>query len=505
MIISGLKKLKFWLYFNQSGKPIGGLLVLAWLSLTLGACSEAVATPTPPGPTSTANPAPATLTIANTEGPTPSLSGPTLAPTLTPAATTTAEADPVRSLPPVNTLPPFTTAPLPENTARPTLSGPQNTPARILNPRAAPFGTDAALALPKGSFVVGTNTGLYVLDRQGENERLLAGGTAFSLPKVAPNGKIVAAFRIDRLTRQSGPVLVDTAGNLKPLTLDNGGVILAMAWSPDAKTLALTRVSDTNNDGAADAYDAATIVLYDPASGKGQSVAEGRFPAWSPDGVRLAYLTNSVVGDDLDPTTRQLWLGPNAVAIYNFTNRGKRTLLEAKGLEVTLGLAGFTPIPPDLKLAVRYFKAVSWHPDSLHVTATADLNGPNGLRAGAVLTATLENATPQVVTAAGDAAGRVAWAENGKGLVFETLPQFPVGPLSLRALALPTETGPATTSPTKTLLGNPATRNEAYAPGWLADGSLAFLEGDRATLTVAGPGGQSPHPILSDCNGFDWY
>ncbi len=432
-----------------------------------------------------------TMTVAETAGPVP---------------TPTFEADPVRTQPPVVTVPYITIPPLVTGGSGKTeYYGPLPTPPRSLNPKAEAFTPDASKLLPKGNFIVGTANGLYLLNLAGDTEKLIAGGAAFSEPKVAPDGARVAAFRTDLVSRQSQLVLVEPAAAIKPLLPENGGVFLAAAWSPDSKTLALTRATDSNGDGLADYNDNLSLVLYDVASGKQQSVTEGGFAAWSPDGMRLALLIPGPSDNSLDPTTRKLKRAPNAVGIYNFANRGKRTLLEAKGMELVLGAAGFKPVPPDLKLGVRYFKAVGWHPDSKHITVSADVAGPSGLRAGVVLTATLDNNTPKVVTAGGDAAGQVQWDGDGQRLVFETFPQYPVGPNSATQIALLENASLQNAAAVKILLGNPATRSEAHSPAWISGGQvLAYLESEKSILTVVERNGQNPRRLFSGCNGFDW-
>lgn len=468
-----------------------------WLALLAAACGESAVTPTLE-PT-------ATPEISPTGPATPTVPEATLAPT--PTGVPTTEIDPVRSLPPAITVPIVTSPPeLPSTTITPGLYGPLPTPPRTLDPKAAGLGNEAQKPLSKGNFIVGTSAGLYLLNLAGDAEKLIAGNAGFSNPKVAPDGLHIVALRTDWLTKQTQMALVDPTGVIKPLAPDGGGLFLTAAWSPDSKTLALTRVTDTNADGLADANDATSLVLYDVASGKQQNIGEGGFAAWSPDGVRLALILSGPPGTDLDPTTHQLQRSPNAIGVYNFTSKARRTLLESKGLEVTLDSAGFTPIPPDLKLGVRYFKAVTWHPDSQHITASADITGPTGLRAGVIVTLTLDNTTPKVVTAAGDAAGKVIWAGDGKHLAFEILPQFPVGPKSANQVALLESASPQNTGPTKILLGNPATRSETRDPQWVANSqNLAFLESDNSVLTLAGSDGQNLRRLVSGCNGFDWY
>lgn len=427
--------------------------------------------------------------------------------TAIPAANPTHVVDPVYSVTPVVTFPnqaSLSPTPVPKPTAAD--YGPLPTPPPAPDPKAELFNPGSGLALPKGSLVVGSATGLYLVNPLDNSEKLLAGKAGFLEPKISPNGQRIAVFRQDPVSRQSQLVLVDLGGGIKPVNFDSGGVVLAAAWSPNSKTLALTRATDSNNDGLADEFDQTTLVLYDIASGKQQAIGEGGFAAWSPNGVRLAYIIPSATDSSLDPTTRQLRRGPNALAVYNYTNKGQRTLLESKGQSLGLANASFTPIPPDIKLNLRYFKAVTWHPDSKHFTASADAIGPSGLRAGVILTLTIDDATPKVLTAAGDAAGRVSWSPDGKALAFETLPQYPVSLNSDNRVALLNEANFDTSAPVKTLLGSAADRSETRRPAWSPDSQqLAYLEGDNSILTLADATGKNPRHLLSGCLGFDWF
>jgi WD40 repeat protein len=418
----------------------------------------------------------------------------------------TPEADPAHSVAPVITFPGQTPPTGPKSLITPANYGPLPTPPPTLDPKAELFNPGPGKVLPENSLVVGTETGLYLLNPSENRAKLLVGGASFLEPKISPDGQRVAAFRQDPISRRSQPVIVDLGGGIKPVNFDNGGVVLAVAWSPDSKILALTRATDTNNDGLADDFDQTSLVLYEVASGKQSSIGEGGFGAWSADGSWLAYIIPGPTDSILDPTTRQLGRGPNALGVYNYRTKAKRTLLEAKGQSLGLAKASFTPIPPDINLDLRYFKAVAWHPDSKHLTASADASGPNGLRAGVILSVTLDKPTPEVLTAAGDAAGRVSWSPDGKQLAFETLPQYPVSLNSANRVAVLPEVNLETSAPVKTLLGSAATRSETRRPAW-SPGSqfLAYLEGDNAILTLAGSEGQNPRHLLAGCLGFDWH
>lgn len=477
-LINELKP-KYNLAVQSASTFLKTICCVLFLSFLLAACSEEAVSPTPDitrQAISTAE-AVASLTAAV---PTPE---PTATPTPVPA-----------------TVPPPTGSPAPAGSY-----GPLPAPPRSLNPKAELFASGPpAKSLPKLSFVVATNNGLYVLGVQGENEKLLAGGASFNDPQVAPDSLRVTALRTDPLTRAVQLVLVDTAGGSKIIAPEGGGAFLAANWSPDSKTLALTRVGDSNGDGLADEFDSPAIVLYEVATGKQQNLTEGGYPSWSPDGLRLAYLIAGPVGNDIDPATRPPRRGPNSLGVYNFSTKAKRVLREAKGLELDPLGTGYGAIPPTARLSVRYFKAVAWHPDNKHITASADVTGPNSLRAGVVVALTLDNPALVVLTAAGDAAGRLSWSKDGRNLAYEVLPQFPVRPTSANGIGIVEAVQLTLSRPTKVLLGNPATRREARRPQWLGDGPLAFLEGDRAVLTITEADGQRPRRLVADCNGFAW-
>jgi hypothetical protein len=199
-----------------------------------------------------------------------------------------------------------------------------------------------------------------------------------------------------------------------------------------------------------------------------------------------------------------LRLSPNALGVYNVQNNGKRTLVSAKGLELTLGNAADDPTAKDRKVTLRYFKEVAWHPDSKHITASADISGT--LRLGVIVTLTLDDATPRPLTSGGDAAGRLAWSQDATNLVFETKPQYPLKAKSGEALGLLNKANLTTPSPTHLFVGDPATRDYARSPLWINKGlQLAFLKGDNAILTVVDADGKNEHTLVSGCNGFDWY
>ncbi len=483
------------------------VLVAVVMALILAACSDE-ATPPPPLTTTAITP--------ETGGETPAPANP---PAIVPATATTSPDNAAEDNNAAYT-PGATVAANFGGTPQPRVTGslPTSTPAygnlppppRTLAPRPAPTAapnTNRA-PWPKNSFVVSTTSGLYLLNSDGQDDRSLASGTAFSNPEISPDGTRVAVFRIDPITLRNQLYLIDSAG-VSQIISEDGGSIQHFAWSPDGKTLALTRASDNNNDGLTDENDKANIWLYDLASNKQQQVAEGRNASWSADGVRLVFVIPGPPTslNEIDPATRKPRLSPNSIGVYNVQNSGKRNLVSSDKLSTTLNGATDDPALKNRSLNIRYFKRVAWHPDNKHITVSADAAGPENSRLGLIFTLTLDDATPRLLTGGGDAAVKLAWSPDSKRLVYEIEPQFPlalnsrIGP----ALALFDNPDFATPHPTKIFLGDPATRNYTRAPIWLNAQQLAYLKGDSGILAFSEADGKNERTLISGCTGFDFF
>ncbi len=430
--------------------------------------------------------------------PVTSLSVTTTAP---PVTDSSSDVDPVRSLPVAPTVALDTSGVQSRVTPTPSpLYGSLVTPPRGLTPTQV-TSSESNLALAKGSFVVTTRNGLYLVSADGRDDRTLAAGSSFSDPKVSPDGMRVAVFRNDQISLQRRMIILGSGGQAKNIT-EAGGPILNADWSPDSKTLALTRVTDTNNDGAANENDVPNIWLYDIASDRQRELTEGGNPAWSSDGVRLIYVIPGPYADDIDPATRKPRRTPNSLAVYNLQSNVKRGLLDTKKLDLTL------PNSLEEKLrgqavTVRNFREVAWHPDNKRLTVSADAVTKGGTFIGLVLTVTLEDTTPRLAAAGGDSAGRVAWAADGKHLAFEVAPRYPVRPTSAFQTAVAELADNTTPQPTRIYLGNPATRSETRRPQWLNSSQLAYLEADTGILTVYNTDGSGEKRLVSGITGFD--
>ncbi|NWJ44751.1 MAG: PD40 domain-containing protein [Chloroflexi bacterium] len=377
---------------------------------------------------------------------------------------------------------------------------PSQTPLRGLTP--APITpVEQSQPLPKGGFVVATNVGLFWLSADGKDERNILSGYSFSEPKVAPDGSKVALFRTDPISLRKQFILVSAGGVLKPVT-EAGGTILSATWSPDSKTLALTRVTDDNGDGIANEYDTPSIWLYDVATDKQRKLTDGHNPAWSQDGQRLLFVMPGQYNDDIDPSTHKPRRSPNSLVLYTIQNNTRRVLLDTvKKPEITL--------PSDMEdglkgqiVTLRYFKEVAWHPDGKRLTVSADALTKSGGSVGLVLTVTTEDLNPKLVTAGGDAAVGVAWSDDGKRLAYEIELQFPVKPSSAFRLALVDTVSPPQRP--RLYIGMASNRTETRQPRWINHGQqLAFQEIESGALVVLDESGNISR-LVGGCNGFDW-
>ena len=502
---------------NLARKLVIGLVCL--LILGLAACSDQA---TPGSTTSNLNPDPTPTAAPNAASeisPTPvTTSEPLIKPSLTPATlplvvTPTpnldSNSDDMSTLIPAITINPDLTAKPASTTliaATPTFSfGSLTTPPPTLS-LATANPVSATTVLEHNGLVVATGSGLYWLSVDGKNQRQIVGGTRYSQPKVSPDGIHIAVLRSEPISRKVRLYLVTADGKEQP-TLESPDdlVTLNAVWSPDSKTLALTRVVDSNGDGSADSNDDPTIWFYNLENQKLQQVAAGRDPVWSPDGGRIAYIVPGPTSFQIDPATHQSTLSANSIAVYNLQQEAKRTLISSAGLQYAVkGTTADTALATQ-KATVRYFKQLNWSPDGKLIGASADGVISESRRIGLLFTLSLDNPTPQLLTTGNQAMDNFSWSPDGKRLVFEGLPQFPVTAQSSRNLGLVNlliTLGPVIT---KTFVGEAVLRSEASQPRWIMGGqALAFMEGDFASLAIVGSEGQDQQLLVSGCLGFDW-
>jgi WD40-like Beta Propeller Repeat len=373
-------------------------------------------------------------------------------------------------------------------TPTPVLTPAGNIPAPLPLLTSAPS-TDKTL--PKNHFVIATRDGLYLVNLDGNPVRSLASNATFRKPKIAPDGSAVVASRTDPISRKTVLFFVPAQGNPKPLDIANNLVLLNWEWSPDSKSLALTLAEDNNGDGRPTEIDNPSLWLYDLAANKNRRLTNGSNPVWSPDGKTLFYTVSEPLQNDLDPSTNKPRRLPNTLELYTLQTNSKRPLLNAKNLTVDT---------KEVQATLRYFKATAWSPDGKMLYTAADALLKNNTFTGLILAFTLDNPAPRLITTGGNAITNLKLTKDGKNLLFETEPQYPVNTKSAYTVqALSLENTPKTP---ENIIGRAAWQAEAQNALWLDNNQIAYLEGSNAEILVLNKNGSNLR-LLSGCLGYD--
>ena len=231
----------------------------------------------------------------------------------------------------------------------------------VSDPTLSPDGTRVAFARSKvdqRSMTIRSQIMMAALPN-GEPDPF-TGGQSDARPRFSPDGKRIAFLRDDSKGRGQLWVIGPSGGEAKQLTSIAGG-ITELAWAPDSRALAI--VSDVDPDRLPDDHDAKLdprvkvarrvryradtvgwrgdafrhIFVVDVDGGEARQLTTGEgedgSPVWSPDGTKIAFISDRSEGRD-------------------FTSRSEAYVIPAEGGELALWSDGLTSVA-----------ALTWSPD----------------------------------------------------------------------------------------------------------------------------------------------
>jgi TolB protein len=170
------------------------------------------------------------------------------------------------------------------------------------SPSWSPDGKQILFARGRHLGEAGSETSLYVMNADGSDERLLLRGPRRSPPSFltgptwSPDGKQIAFTRID-YSENDMDVSVYVMG------IDDKDVVKVAdtagepAWSPDGKSIAFVSYRDRLGETCFHDCAPSTEIYVSDADGENprrltRSEADDTSPAWSPDGKRIAFVSD---------------------------------------------------------------------------------------------------------------------------------------------------------------------------------------------------------------------
>jgi Tol biopolymer transport system component len=206
----------------------------------------------------------------------------------------------------------------------------------VRHPALSPDGARVAFSwAPEGA----ESLDLYVQDIDGAaRKKLTADAESDSFPAWSPDGRSIAFYR-------KGEVLMIAAGG-GPETRLTTGVPTGLSWSPDSKQVAVSDYVSTPG--------ASAIFVVDVDSGERRNISkpkvpgqQDRWPAFSPDGTRVAFARENASGTEV--YTARLDGGPPERVVRSLgTGRGLSGLIwspEGDDLILAAGRLGLFSVP----------------------------------------------------------------------------------------------------------------------------------------------------------------
>ncbi|MDA8219692.1 MAG: hypothetical protein M0Z94_19005 [Dehalococcoidales bacterium] len=344
--------------------------------------------------------------------------------------------------------------------------------ARPTTPTATPTITPSPTAVPplkQSNVVVVWEGDLWRVAGADQQQRLTTNG-GYSKPRWSADGQRIAFVRGEGTRAELGVMNADGSG--RKMITTNNAEDTDPVWSPRMNTLAFTRTADTNGDGKVDVRDESEVWLVEADGSNPRYLATGHDPAWSPEGLRIAFATNGIL-TDAPPYRRD-----NAIAIVNTKGENQWSLVSVAKLPTEVKLGDFVASP-----GTTVLKSPAWHPNGQYMAFTSE--GHTGL----VLTISLRATDLKVIDARYEGGfGRAVWSPWGDVLAYEAFP-----PTGVDEIVVADGAGNRLGT-----IGGVRTGLSAVEPTWSPDGTyIAFAQLEAEPyLAMANIDGSNVKPLV---------